>query len=64
MFFTGGFVEQVTIVQMDFQDIIGTDLIGQTILAFQGDDITAVDTVAEKNSGVELGDDALNARFS
>src|SRR4051794_11890544 len=56
-----GFVQQVAVVEVDFQLVASAYLLDEAVLGFQGNEVTAVDGVAEEDAGVELGDDALDA---
>jgi hypothetical protein len=50
-------------LQVDLEFIACADLFDQTLGRFQGQQISAVDAVAEKDAGVELGDDGFDAGF-
>jgi hypothetical protein len=56
----GGLVQEVAIGHVDFQLVARADLADEGFLRFQGDDVAAVDRVAEEDAGVELGHDALD----
>ena len=47
---------------VDLQLVAGANALAQAIAGFEGDEVTAVDGVAEENARVEFGDDPLDAR--
>src|SRR5947209_2226467 len=61
--FAGGAIENVAVGQVDFQLVACADLVDEAVVAFERDEVPAVDAVAEEDAGVELGDYALDARL-
>src|SRR5262249_22243097 len=60
--FAGRSVVQHASLDVDVQFVAGADLLAQALATLERDQVAAVDRVAEKDAGVELGDDGVDAR--
>ena len=56
-------VGQLAVVDVNDQLIAGLDFIAQPLLALKGDEVAAVDAVAEEDAGIKLSNHARGARL-
>src|SRR5687768_9258806 len=61
--FVARLIDHVLLVEVDFELVAGADLADEGLFALERDDVATVHRVAEEDAGIELGDDALDARF-